>query len=83
MSDIDEKIVVYLARISARVDEIGAQVTALRAQNSGIVHRLDAVSKDASEASAQAQYAHIVASTLYNLAVDFDDAERRLAHEKH
>lgn len=83
MSDFDEKIVVLLARISARVDEIGAQVTALRAQNSGIVHRLEAVGAEAREASIFAQNAWSAAGDLYNLAVDFDEASKRGAHEKH
>lgn len=83
MSDFDEKIVVMLARISARVEEIGAQVTAMRAQQSGIVHRLDEVGAEAREASIFAQNAWSSASDLYNLAVDFDEASKRGAHEQH
>lgn len=83
MSDIDEKIVVHLARISARVEEIGAQVTAMRAQQSGIVHRLTRIESDAREALIHARNAHIAVGDLYQLAVDTDDTERGGAHEQH
>ncbi|MBZ0071424.1 MAG: hypothetical protein K8I04_06835 [Gammaproteobacteria bacterium] len=81
MSDFDDKIVVLLGRISARVEEIGAQVTALRAQNSGIVHRLEVVGAEAREACIHARNAHVAVGDLYSLAVDFDDASKRGVHE--